>query len=253
MRCDDDFAVELRRFRAGRTPGDLGIEGSLPRERRVPGLRRTELATLSGVSEDHLKRLEQGRRHPSEGVVDALARALRVSAEERDRLRTLAGYAAAGAPRMPRELTPPARRMLERVTDVASCVCDASWSVLAGNERWNEFRCGAGTSHGRDRNMVWRVFTEAPTHAFRTPERLTAFRTSLVSDLRATARRYRTDPELHALIADQRTIGDFAALWDGPDPAGERADRLTVDGVELDKDVLVVEPGDLRLVVMTAA
>lgn len=48
-------------------------------ERRVPGLRREEVALLAGVSMDYYTRLEQGReRHPSEQVLDALARALRL-------------------------------------------------------------------------------------------------------------------------------------------------------------------------------
>src|SRR5580692_4169909 len=59
--------------------------------RRVPGLRREELARIAGVSPDYLTRLEQGR-HPtaSPAVLDALARALRLAAEERAHLYVLA-------------------------------------------------------------------------------------------------------------------------------------------------------------------
>src|SRR3954463_9694035 len=67
----------LRARRALLRPEDIG----LPRggRRRVPGLRREELAMLAGISPNYYLRLEQGRdQHPSAQVVDALARALRL-------------------------------------------------------------------------------------------------------------------------------------------------------------------------------
>lgn len=52
-----------------------------PAPRRVPGLRREEVARLSGVSTDYYTRLEQGRNiHPSKAVLDSVARALRLDA-----------------------------------------------------------------------------------------------------------------------------------------------------------------------------
>ncbi|WP_017568969.1 helix-turn-helix domain-containing protein [Nocardiopsis halotolerans] len=66
----------LRRARANRDPQQTGL---LPdgRVRRVPGLRREEVALLAGVSTDYYARLEQGRHlTPSPQVLDALARAL---------------------------------------------------------------------------------------------------------------------------------------------------------------------------------
>jgi transcriptional regulator with XRE-family HTH domain len=59
--------------------------------RRVPGLRRSELATLAGISVDYLVRIEQGRdRNPSPSVVNALANAMRLDVTEREHLRHLA-------------------------------------------------------------------------------------------------------------------------------------------------------------------
>ncbi|MCA2213514.1 helix-turn-helix domain-containing protein [Jidongwangia harbinensis] len=260
MRPDDDFGATLRAFRKRVTPGAAGIPPSLPRARRAPGLRRDELAGRAGISEEHLKRLEQGRRRPSAGVVDLLATALRLSGGEHHRLRTLAGFAAPARDDglVPREVTPAARRMLDRLTDVPACVCDASWTVLDGNRRWNAFGCPAGVAAGRDRNMAWRVFTEAPTDIFRTAGQLAAVRASMVAGLRAAADRYRTDPELRALIDDLYARGgEFARLWNEPSPvAADDPDRLGVpDGAggrtHFDKDVLTLTPGDLRVVVFT--
>src|SRR6476469_7503800 len=85
--------TELAEFlsvrRARLTPQDVGLEGQAPR-RRVPGLRREELARLAGVSVDYYTRLEQGRsRSGSTDVRDALAAALQLNDAERQHLHPL--------------------------------------------------------------------------------------------------------------------------------------------------------------------
>jgi predicted kinase len=89
----------LRSRRARLTPADVGLPGdSEPGRRRTPGLRREEVAELSGVGVTLYTWLEQGRKiTASPQVVDALARALRLSADEHRHLRELAGLAAAPA------------------------------------------------------------------------------------------------------------------------------------------------------------
>jgi transcriptional regulator with XRE-family HTH domain len=79
--------------------------------RRTPGLRREELATLAGISNDYYTRLERGKEtHPSPEVIDALARALQLENDERDHLRSLAALAArrASTPPPPPSRTVPA-------------------------------------------------------------------------------------------------------------------------------------------------
>ncbi|GAB6902165.1 helix-turn-helix transcriptional regulator [Kineosporia succinea] len=261
MRRDDDFGTALRTLRQRLTPGDAGVPASLPAVRRVPGLRRDELAGLVGVSEEHVKRLEQGRRRPSPGVVDALARALRLSSPEHARLRTLAGFATSPAPGglVPREVTAPARRMLNRLTEVAVCVCDATWTVLDANDLWHTDVCTVPDERGRARNVVWRAFTEGGPSPFRAPERLDGFRATVVTELREAARRYPADAELSSMIADLRTRSpEFVELWDAPPAQSGPADRLRVPSpvhghLDLDLDVMTINPGDLRVVVYTAA
>ena len=204
MRREDDFGTALRTLRQRHTPGEVGVPASLPAVRRVPGLRRDELAGIVGVSEEHVKRLEQGRRRPSPGVVDALARALRLTSGEHARLRTLAGFAAPGEPDglVPREVTETARRMLNRLSEVAVCVCDASWTVLAANKLWHSDVCTVPDAPGRDRNVVWRAFTETGPSVLRAPDRLDGFRATVVAELRDAARRYPADAELSSMITD---------------------------------------------------
>ena len=83
----------LRSRRDRLTPAQAGI-APFPGPRRVPGLRKEELAVLAGLSADHYSRLEQGRQHTlTEEVLTALARALRLDETERAHLRDLAAPA----------------------------------------------------------------------------------------------------------------------------------------------------------------
>jgi transcriptional regulator with XRE-family HTH domain len=270
VRRTDDFGAALRAFRERLTPRVAGIEPVRSESRRVPGLRRDELAQLAGVSEEHLKRLEQGRRHPSSGTVDALAKALRLDPGEHEQLSLLAGFATpyrrqivgqdrSEAPfpaRIPREITAPARRMLG-LPNVPVCVCDASWTVLAGNHQWTYLLCKRDISGLYGSNVAWRLFTEMPTRVTRSGEYQSNFKASVVASLRSAVLRYPGDPQLRDLVADLRAVSeDFAARWSAPEPAGHHPDRVTVDHpdlgpLRLDKDVLLVEPGDLRVVVFT--
>ena len=84
-----ELGTFLRARRADLTPEDVGIAsyGS----RRVPGLRREELAQLAGVSATYYTRLEQGQStNASEAVIDSLARALKLNNDERAHLHDLA-------------------------------------------------------------------------------------------------------------------------------------------------------------------
>lgn len=87
----------LRSRRDRLTPAQAGID-PFPGPRRVPGLRKEELAVLAGLSPDHYSRLEQGRQHTvTDDVLQALSRALRLDDIEQAHLRDLA----APTPRRP--------------------------------------------------------------------------------------------------------------------------------------------------------
>ncbi|MDO0929208.1 helix-turn-helix transcriptional regulator [Streptomyces sp. TG1A-8] len=86
----------LRARRALVTPQDVGLPGG--GVRRVPGLRREEVAMLSGISSDYYLRLEQGRdRNPSVQVLEAIARVLQLDADATAHLAGLARERTAGA------------------------------------------------------------------------------------------------------------------------------------------------------------
>ncbi|MFD6894720.1 helix-turn-helix domain-containing protein [Rhodococcus sp. NPDC060086] len=75
----------LQTRRARVRPESLGLP--VVRRRRVPGLRRDEVAIDADISVDYYRRMEQGReRHPSEQVLAALARTLRLTLDEQRHL-----------------------------------------------------------------------------------------------------------------------------------------------------------------------
>lgn len=77
----------LRARRNRLRPEDVGLEPG--GRRRVPGLRREELALLAGLSTDYYQRMEQGRDvRPSDDILDAIASALVLDEEERRHLFT---------------------------------------------------------------------------------------------------------------------------------------------------------------------
>ena len=83
----------LRSRRDALTPAQAGIR-AFPGRRRVPGLRKEELALLAGLSPDHYSRLEQGRQHTlTDAVFEALARALQLDDVERAHLLDLSAPA----------------------------------------------------------------------------------------------------------------------------------------------------------------
>src|SRR5689334_13433431 len=98
----NQLGAALRAWRNRTAPADVGLPQQTAR--RVPGLRRGELAMLAGISVEYVVRLEQGRAPtPSAQVCAALARALRLSADEQAHLMRLAGHAADPS-RVPRHI-----------------------------------------------------------------------------------------------------------------------------------------------------
>src|SRR6195256_3122004 len=107
----EELSDFLRSRRGRLTPDELGLRSYGPR--RVPGLRREELAQLAGVSVDYYTRLEQGRGgHPSHSVLDAIARALKLDQAEASHLRRLAAPQSAPRRKPPPERVRPAIRLL---------------------------------------------------------------------------------------------------------------------------------------------
>jgi transcriptional regulator with XRE-family HTH domain len=130
-----EFGKFLKAMRSRLSPEDAGAEATSG-ARRVPGLRREEVARLAGVSTDYYIRLEQGRNiHPSRSVLDSVSRALRLDTGQHAHMLDLLENCAA-SPRSPgpaQGVRPALRQLLEAVGDIPALVLGRRTDVLAGN------------------------------------------------------------------------------------------------------------------------
>jgi transcriptional regulator with XRE-family HTH domain len=252
-----ELGTALRAWRDRLRPEEVGLPSG--GRRRSPGLRREELAGLAGLSVDYLVRLEQGRAgNPSTQVLASLARALRLTDIERDVLYTCAGAAPPTASVVSRHISPGLHRILDRLADTPVGVYTASWELILANPLWQALFGEPERPAGRERNLIWRYFTDEHSSVARTSEEYERFARTMVSDLHDAAARYADDRELRAMIADLQARSEwFAELWNAYTVTRQVSDRKTIRSpvvgpVTVDCDVLTAPDTDLRIVVYTA-
>ena len=133
---NQELADFLRRARSASDPARAGLPSD-GRVRRVPGLRREEVALLAGVSTDYYTRLEQGRPiTPSPGVLDAVARALALDQAGHAHLRDLVGPASRRArdrPAAVQRVRPGLHQFLDALDGQPALVLGRRTDVLASN------------------------------------------------------------------------------------------------------------------------
>ncbi|AJF63391.1 helix-turn-helix transcriptional regulator [Streptomyces vietnamensis] len=130
-----ELADFLRTRRARVTPDRAGLPED-GRVRRVPGLRRDEVARLAGVSTEYYTRLEQGRaQNPSPEVLESLAGALRLDPSEREHLTDLLARPtpARRTPAGPQRVRPGLHLMLQTLDHVPAFILGRRTDVLASN------------------------------------------------------------------------------------------------------------------------
>jgi transcriptional regulator with XRE-family HTH domain len=134
-----DRRGEIREFlisrRAKIKPEETGLRIVDARPRRVPGLRREEVAQLAGVSTDYYTQLERGDLEgASDSVLNAIARALHLDDAERLHLYDLARpETAALVPTSPGVIRPSVQRVLDAFTEGMALVRNRRWDYLAAN------------------------------------------------------------------------------------------------------------------------
>jgi transcriptional regulator with XRE-family HTH domain len=197
----------LRARRALLTPGQAGVIAF--GERRVPGLRREELADLAGLSVPYLTRLEQGRdRCPSPQVISALAAALRLDAAETRYLQRLAEPSAPPRSPVPSPVLSPATRdILASLAGHPALVLTPCRDVLAATSLATAL-CPGFTA---GRNILRYVFLdqEAKTVYVNWPE----VAAEAVRTLRAAAAPAVRDDRQRLLEELTAGSNDFASLW----------------------------------------
>ncbi|MEU3597873.1 helix-turn-helix transcriptional regulator [Streptomyces sp. NPDC006798] len=211
-----ELAAFLRSRRARVTPADFGMPPGM--RRRTPGLRREEVAQLSGVGVTWYTWLEQGRPiNASPQVLDAVARTLRLDAPEREHLYHLA--------RVPYEpvsragdgdaegVGPEIRSVLDALDPRPSVVYNARYDLLAANRSYDRlFRSELVRGPGRG-NLLWTLFAsaEADECPVRHPEVELPL---LVAQFRGAYGRHVGEPAWESLIDRLSAVSPhFTELW----------------------------------------
>lgn len=209
MPADDlTLAAYLRAVRGRLTPESLGLPGG--GVRRVPGLRREELAVLGGLSVDYYTRLEQGREvSPGAAVLEGIADGLELEGDERDHLFSLAGLVA--PPRLPRvatSVTPALGQLLDSWSAHPAFVIDPAHEILAANA----LARAVYAPFGRFDNLVRMTFLDPTARDFHADWDRAADAT--VASLRAATAEFGGDPRLLRLVAEVNDANpEFAERW----------------------------------------
>lgn len=222
-----DNRADVRQFlmsrRAKVTPEAAGVVGGA--NRRVPGLRRSEVATLAGVSVEYYAKLERGAiAGASASVLESVARALQLDETERAHLFDLA-RAADGIPssgRARRRATKPAaprpslQWALSAITDGVAFVRDQHQDLLATNALGRAFYSPVIGSGGRTPNLARFQFLDPAARDFYPDWDL--FAEMCVGIMRAEAGRDPHDKGLQDLVGELSTRSDvFRRLWGAHD------------------------------------
>lgn len=260
----ESLGAYLKNRRDRVTPADAGLR-TYGTARRVPGLRREELAQLAGVSAGYYTRLEQGQAGTaSQQVLDALAGVLRLDPTETAHLHNLARQSPGS-----RLVRPRPERPHQRVLSMLAALGDATPAVVLGRRgdvlAWNR------TGHAL---MAEHLDFDAPDDLARRPSVPRMFFLDPlarelhrnwaelarvhVAYLRLTAGRHPGDARLAELIGElTMRSADFATLWAKGDVADCTVGTMllrhpTVGGVHVDYQVwLQPESPDHRLEVYT--
>lgn len=205
----------LRTRRAKLQPQDVGLP-EFGRARRVPGLRREELAQLAGVSVAYYTRLEQGNgRNVSAEVLDAIARALRLTDTEHAHLTHLASPARHKKKRRParvQRVRTGLLYLLDSMDGIPAYVTGARSDILA----WNPMAAAVfgdwGALSPGERNWARLVFLSPGYRDLFV--KWDAKASDMVSYLRLYAGCHPDDPELSALVGELSVKSDeFRRLW----------------------------------------
>ena len=246
---DDDRANRLGAYLRARrglvTPEQAGIPAG--GSRRVPGLRREEVALLAGISADYYLRLERGRdKNPSPQVLESLARVLRLDEVEQDFLLSLAAARPRPRPRRKPEHVPARLHHLLASVQVPAFVEGRAFDVLASNRLAVALSPRLQPGYNRLRSLLLDPEEQAFQQDWtRSAENfIAAFRKSIGDDV--------NDPRFVELVGELALSSErFRALWARHDIRGLDGGTTTVNHpvvgeLRLNRDKLPV--GDVLLV-----
>jgi hypothetical protein len=215
-----DTRSEIREFltsrRARITPERAGLPTYGTGPRRVPGLRREEVALLAGVSVDYYTRLERGNAGGvSDTVLEALARALQLDDAERAHLFDLARATHAATPRRRRRVQrvrPTVQYMLDAMAGVPAFVRNGRLDILGANALGRALYAGQFDRMAQPPNTARFFFLDDRAPTFYVEWERVA--NDVVAVLRAEAGRDPYDRDLSDLVGELSTRSEtFRTLW----------------------------------------
>lgn len=234
-----EFGKFLKAMRSRLKPDDGGLPGTSG-VRRVPGLRREEIARMADVSTDYYTRLEQGRNiHPSRAVLDSVARALRLdSSEQAHMMDLLENCASSQRPPLPAQsVRPGLRQLLDAVGSVPALVLGRRTEVLAGNHLAFLLLADFPSMPATERNLTrWIMLDPRAKELFRDWNSVAA---EAVGTLRVDIGRHPDDAQANQLVGELAVQSENFRLW----WAGYRVARRSAGRLRLHHPVV----GDLEL------
>jgi transcriptional regulator with XRE-family HTH domain len=212
---DNQRSAFLRRCRSRIKPADVGLVAA--EKTRSEGLRREDVAALSGVSATWYTWLEQGRKmRVSDEVLERLCLALRLSEDERTYLFFLVQSRAPQAVDSQHQEAPADIVRMINALSIPAIAMNLRWDVLA----WNDLNTAIYRDYGAlppaERNLLESLFLKPVRHMSAAQLEVTAQR--LVARLRYDYSRFTNDARMEALIHRLNTQSPmFNRIWRTPD------------------------------------
>lgn len=208
----------LRARRAEVAPEDLGLVVS-GQTRRVPGLRREEVARATSISTEYYARLEQGRLPASAPVLNDLARVLRLSPDQRAYLAGLTGKALADtSSRTSGALDAPVQRMLDDLVTTPAFVMGPRTEIIGWNALGAALITDFGSIPEHERYFIRLLFTD-PAMRELYADWLGVVDLA-IAQLRMDSARDPDDERLNEIVRELLALDpDFHDLWDGHEVA----------------------------------
>jgi transcriptional regulator with XRE-family HTH domain len=219
-----ELAAFLRTRRERITPEQAGLPPGI--RRRTPGLRREEVAQLSGVGVTWYTWLEQGRQiNASPQVLTAVARTLLLDQAEREHLFRLADLtdaadAAAAGTTACEQVLPEVQEILDTLSPMPACVLNERFDLLAWNATYAALWPGMIRAVPGERNVLWQLFTIPDCcHPYVNRAEQVA---RLVAQLRGAYGRHVGEPAWTGFVRRLSAVSpQFAELWEEHDVASQ--------------------------------
>jgi transcriptional regulator with XRE-family HTH domain len=257
MHAQRELGAFLRARRDEARPSDRGLAAGPGR--RVPGLKREELAALAGVSTDYVRRVEQGSVVPSDSVLDALADSLDLERVERTHLQELSDRARGRrpAPQGDESAKPSLLRTLEALEPTPAVVLGRRCEVVAWTTTGAALDQAVAARPPSERNVARRIVLD-PSARDLYPE-WHALVQEVADVLRRNVTRFPDDAHLKALVQELLNASpDFKQSWERRDVFEKTSGRKVLDHPDVGRLDLtyetfeLAEPAGQVLIVYTA-